>query len=227
MKIINEGYLIETELNGEEILKHIEKCGRTCYKSEGKITDDSAKTMIKMLIGNGHESVLEHFSFSVRFINDRGVSHEEVRHRIASVSQESTRYCNYSNDKFNSGITYIDLSNGISLDTKMRNMSVDDVNFILLEWHDACEDAERHYLKMLELGATPQIARSVLNNSTKTEIVITANLREWRTILKQRTAKAAHPQIRFVMIPLLAELKNLIPVVFDDITVDDVIAEVK
>jgi thymidylate synthase (FAD) len=106
-------------------------------------------------------------------------------------------------------------------------MSVDDVNFILLEWHDACEDAERHYLKMLELGATPQIARSVLNNSTKTEIVITANLREWRTILKQRTAKAAHPQIRFVMIPLLAELKNLIPVVFDDITVDDVIAEVK
>lgn len=221
MKIINEGYVIETELNGEAILKHIEKCGRTCYKSEQNITEDSAKQMIKMLIKNGHESVLEHFSFSVRFINDRGVSHEEVRHRIASFSQESTRYCNYSSDKFDSGITYISIVNGIELDTKMKAMSSDIINDIFNEWYSACEDAERHYLKMIELGATPQIARSVLNNSTKTEIVITANLREWRTILKQRTAKAAHPQMRAVMIPLLKELKTLIPVVFDNIQVEE------
>lgn len=221
MKVINEGYVIETKLNGKEILKHIEKCGRTCYRSEDKITEESGKKMVQMLIARGHESVLEHFSFSVRFINDRGISHEEVRHRIASFSQESTRYVNYSGDKFGNEITYIDLVNGISLDTKMKNMSADDINIILLEWQDACKDAERHYLKMLELGATPQIARSVLNNSTKTEIVITANLREWRTILKQRTPKVAHPQIRCLMIPLLKELQELIPVVFDDIKVEE------
>lgn len=220
MKIINEGYVIETELDGEEILKHIEKCGRTCYKSESLINEDSGKKMVKMLINNGHESVLEHFSFSVRFINDRGVSHEEVRHRIASFSQESTRYCNYSNDKFDSGITYIDIANGITLDPKMKNMSVDVIYAVIDEWTEACRDAEKHYLAMIDKGATPQIARSVLNNSTKTEIVITANLREWRTILKQRTAKVAHPQMRCVMIPLLEELKTLIPVVFDDISVE-------
>lgn len=220
MKIINESYEIMTKLNGNEILKHIELAGRCCYKSESLITEDSSKRMVQMLINKGHESVLEHFSFSVRFINDRGVSHEEVRHRIASFSQESTRYCNYGNDKFDNSVTYIDLSNGIALDPKMRKMDTGLVLEILSEWHKACEDAEAHYLKMLELGATPQIARSVLNNSTKTEIVITANLREWRTILKQRTPKSAHPQIRTVMIPLLEELKTLIPVVFDDITVE-------
>jgi len=219
MKIIKAGYEIETELNGEEILKHIEKCGRTCYKSEDKITEDSAKRMIEMLIKNGHESVLEHFSFSVRFTNDRGVSHEEVRHRIASFSQESTRYVNYSKEKFGNEVTYIDITDGILLDTKMNNMDTSKVVEIIAEWYKACEDAERHYFRMLELGATPQIARSVLNNSTKTEIVITANLREWRTILKQRTAIAAHPQIREIMIPLLKELKKLIPIVFDDIEV--------
>ena len=221
MKIINEGYKIETQINGEEVLKHIEKCGRTCYRSEDLINEDSGKKMVKMLINKGHESVLEHYSFSVRFINDRGVSHEEVRHRIASFSQESTRYCNYNNDKFGSEVTYIDISNGIKLDTKMKNMEVYLVDQIIGEWFNACKDAERHYFKMLELGATPQIARSVLNNSTKTEIVITANLREWRTILKQRTSKFAHPQIRVVMVPLLEELKTLIPVVFDDINVEE------
>jgi thymidylate synthase (FAD) len=221
MKIINENYKIETPLNGEEILKHIERCGRTCYKSEDLITEDSAKKMVKMLINRGHESVLEHFSFSVRFINDRGVSHEEVRHRIASFSQESTRYCNYWNDKFDNGITYINIENGIKLDPKMKCYEEKLNSLIMNEWFDACVDAENHYLKMLELGATPQIARSVLNNSTKTEIVITANLREWRTILKQRTAKVAHPQMRAVMIPLLDELKKIIPVVFDDIEVEE------
>lgn len=221
MRVINENFVIESPIKGEDILKHIEKCGRTCYKSEDLITEDSARKMVTMLINRGHESVLEHFSFSVRLINDRGVSHEEVRHRIASFSQESTRYCNYSNDKFDNGITYIDITNGIAFDTKMRNMDAETIDLIVGEWLLACEDAERHYLRMLELGATPQIARSVLNNSTKTEIVITANLREWRTILKQRTAKAAHPQMRCLMIQLLKKLQELIPVVFDDITVEE------
>ena len=219
MKIIKSNYEIITKINREEILKTIEIVGRTCYKSEDKITEDSASKFVKMLIKNGHEAMIEHFSISIRFINDRGVSHEEVRHRIASFGQESTRYCNYSKDKFGNEITYIDINDGIKLDQKMRNMPVEQINLIINEWLSACEDAERHYFKMLELGATPQIARSVLNNSTKTEIVITMNLREWRHFFRLRCANAAHPQFRELSIPLLNEFKILLPEFFEDIVV--------
>ncbi|MCM1215984.1 MAG: FAD-dependent thymidylate synthase [Lachnospiraceae bacterium] len=202
-------------------LKHIEKIGRVCYKSEGNITEDatSAKDFVKKLIGRGHEAMIEHSSLSVKFTVDRGVSHELVRHRIASFAQESTRYCNYSKDKFGNECTYIDLEGGIKLDAKMKTMSADEINAVLTEWMNAMEDAERHYMRMLELGATPQIARSVLPNSTKTEITITANYREWRAFFKLRTPGSAHPQMREVTIPLLKELKERIPVVFDDIEV--------
>lgn len=162
-----------------------------------------------MLISRGHEAMIEHSSLSVKFIVDRGVSHELVRHRIASFAQESTRYCNYAKDKFGNEITVIKPLFFID-DSEQYN-----------EWKYAMYDAERHYFKLLELGATPQEARSTLPNSTKTEITITANYREWRNFFKLRTAKAAHPQMREVTIPLLAELKERLPVIFDDIAVEE------
>ena len=217
MRVISPSAKILTSIDSLEILKFIEKVGRTCYKSEDKITNESCYKFVKMIVDSGHESVLEHRGFTVEFTNDRGVSHEEVRHRLASFSQESTRYCNYSKDKFDKNITYIDIQGAKKYDKAMDNLDPKTFDLIYNEWYEACLDAERHYMKMIELGATPQLARSVLNNSTKTTICVTANLREWRTILKQRTSPAAHPQIREVMIPLLEELKSNIPIIFDDI----------
>lgn len=223
MNKVKASYEILSDINGIKELQHIEKIGRVCYKSEGNITEDgeSAKKFVKMLIRNGHEAMIEHSSLSVKFTVDRGVSHELVRHRIASFAQESTRYCNYSKDKFGSECTFIDLAEGTILDTKMKNMPAEEINLILMEWDLAMEDAENHYMKMLELGATPQIARSVLPNSTKTEITITANYREWRNFFKLRVPKTAHPQMREVTTPLLNELKKRIPVIFDDIEVTE------
>ena len=200
MKTIKASYEILTPLNGVEILKHIERCGRVCYKSEDRITDESCFNFVRGIIKSGHESVIEHFSFTVKFIVDRGVSHEIVRHRLASYSQESTRYCNYSKDD---DIVFI---YPYWLDEATDN-----------EWRWACGTAERAYLDMLKKGATPQEARGVLPSSLKTEVIMTANLREWRHFLKLRTPISAHPQIREVAIPLLLELQSLIPVVFDDI----------
>lgn len=217
MKCIKPHFIIETDINGNEILKQIEKIGRTCYKSEDKITEDSAVRFVSKLIENGHEAMIEHNAITVRFICDRGVTHEIVRHRLASYAQESTRYCNYSNDKFGNEINAIDISGGIELDTKMSNYSLEIIKLILDEWILAMEDAERHYLKMIELGATPQIARGVLPTSLKTEIVVTMNLREWRHFFRLRTAISSHPQMRELAIPLLEEFKKLLPCVFDDI----------
>lgn len=217
MNIIKANFKIESEVKGIDILKQIEKVGRTCYKSEDKITDDSAVKFVRGLVNRGHEAMIEHSCITVRFTCDRGVSHEIVRHRVASYGQESTRYCNYSNDKFGNEINVIDITPGIKLDSKMKDLSVEVINQVINEWEEAIKDAERHYLKMIELGTTPQIARSVLPNSTKTEIVVTMNLREWRHFFKLRADTPAHPQMREIAIPLLKEFKRLIPVVFDDI----------
>ena len=223
MNIIKPSFEILTPISdgGIEELKHIECIGRVCYKSEDKISEDgeTAKEFVKMLIDRGHEAMIEHSSLSVKFIVDRGVSHELVRHRIASFAQESTRYVNYSLDKFGNEINVIDINGGINLDNKMKNIDALDIADIVYEWKMAMQDAEKHYMKMIELGATPQIARSVLPNSTKTEITITANYREWRNFFKLRTALAAHPQMREVTIPLLKELKDRLPIIFDDIEV--------
>lgn len=223
MNAVKAKYEILTEIsdNGVAELQHIERIGRVCYKSEGKITEDgkSAEKFVTMLIRNGHEAMIEHSSLSVKFTVDRGVSHELVRHRIASFAQESTRYCNYSDSKFGAECTFIDIENSIMLDNKMKSLSGEEITAILTEWTAAMNDAECHYMNMLSLGATPQIARSVLPNSIKTEITITANFREWRNFFKLRTAPNAHPQMREVTRPLLAELKKLIPIVFDDITI--------
>lgn len=186
-------------------------CGN-CYKSEDKITDDSAEKFVENIIKRGHESVLEHCSFTVRFICDRGISHELVRHRIASFSQESTRYCSYDKEKFGNEITVI---HPCFFDTH----TLDGIKREQI-WRTACENAEKAYFEMLANGATPQEARSVLPNSLKTEVVMTANLREWRHFFKLRCSKAAHPQMREVATKLLEKCKEQIPIIFDDIIPD-------
>ena len=221
MRKIKANYKILTEISdgGVRELQHIEQIGRVCYKSEDSITADgeSAKKFVAMLIHNGHEAMIEHSFLSVKFTVDRGVSHELVRHRIASFAQESTRYCNYAKDKFGAECAFIDLEPGIMLDNKMKKMSGEEIALVMAEWTSAMEDAERHYMRLLELGATPQIARAVLPNSTKTEITVSANYREWRNFFKLRVPADVHPQMREVTIPLLKELKGMIPVIFDDI----------
>ena len=219
MKIIKPSYEILTPISdgGIKELQHIEKIGRVCYKSENRVTDDgeSAKKFVKMLISNGHEAMIEHSSLSVKFVVDRGVSHELVRHRIASFAQESTRYCNYSKDKFGNEITVI---LPCFFDTGMGILSN---SLVYQEWKSACECAEERYFNLLKMGATPQEARTVLPNSLKTEITVTANYREWRNFFKLRTAEASHPQMREITIPLLKEIKTLIPIIFDDIEVEN------
>ena len=206
MKIINPSVQLEDEIDGQAILKKIERIGRVCYKSEGNITEDSAERFVKSIIARGHESVLEHVSISVRVICDRGVSHEIVRHRIASYSQESTRYCNYSNDKFGNELTFIRPIFSDKCDAGMMDT-----------FEDTCRFIEKRYFEMLENGATPQEARSILPNAIKTEIVMTMNLREWRHFFRLRCDKAAHPQMRQVANLMLNNFKVRIPVIFDDI----------
>ena len=219
MRILKPQHVIigKDQIEGHKILKHIEKIARTCYKSEDLINDESAEKMIKKLIKMNHLAMIEHASVSVLFTCDRGVTHEIVRHRVASYAQESTRYVNYSKDKFGNEIGYIDIAGGIALDTKMKDLPVETIDVIISEWHQACIDAEKHYMKMLELGATPQIARSVLNNSTKSDINVTMNLREWRHFFELRCDTPAHPQMRELVIPLLKEMSEVIPIVFDDL----------
>lgn len=200
MTIIEPRFSVITAIDGPELLKRVERAGRTCYKSECKITDDSAAEFVRKIMKSGHESVIEHETVSVRVVCDRGVSHEIVRHRIASYSQESTRYCDYGK----AGQIQVVVPPGLS-------------DHALLKWHEAMECAERVYNCLREVGVPPQIARSVLPNSLKTEIVMTLNLRSWRNFFRLRCSPAAHPQMRQIAVPLLAEFKRLIPVVFDDL----------
>lgn len=206
-----------TKDDGDNIIKHLELCARNCYKSEDMITQDSAERMVRRLVMNQHESPIEHASVSVRFVCDRGVTHEIVRHRLASYSMESTRYVNYAGGKSGSEITYIDLSGGISLDKSVSILHPEKIDAIYDEWCRANEDAEHHYMNMIELGATPQIARSVLNNSTKADLIMTANFREWRTFFKLRCSNAAHPQMREVALELLSKMYELFGVLFSDL----------
>lgn len=208
MKIVNAGYEILTEIDGDNELKFIEKVGRVCYKSEDNITEGSANGFVKMLIDKGHEAMLEHSCLTVKFIVDRGVSHEIIRHRLFSFAQESTRYCNYSKGKFGNEITVI----------KPCFFEQDSVEYDI--WENAMLSAEHDYSELLLKGASQQEARAVLPNSLKTEVIVTGNYREWRHFFKLRTAKAAHPQMREVAIPLLEELKSRLAIIFDDIIVE-------
>lgn len=207
MKEINASIRIDDEssVNGKAICQRIERAGRVCYKSEQKTTDDSYKAFIRSIIQRGHESVLEHEKITVCIICDRGVSHEIVRHRIGSYSQESTRYCNYSSEKFDNSITFITPSFWNSADEKM------------VLWRKAMESAEKSYFELIASGAKPQEARSVLPNSLKTELYVTYDLREWRHFLKIRMAKEAHPQMRDIAIMIYEKFMGIIPDVLFDI----------
>ena len=217
MKIIDASYKIlypnldnpETE---KDIYERIERIGRICYKSEADMTEESGEKFVRRLIKRGHEAVLEHAHITVIFTVDRGISHELVRHRLASFAQESTRYCNYSQDKFQNEITVI------------RPFYLDSRSVEYSEWEKVMRTSEKMYMDLLSLGCSPQEARAVLPNSLKTEIAVTANLREWRHILKLRAAGTTgkpHPQMAEIMIPLLKELQEKLPAVFDDIQITE------
>lgn len=199
--------LPESEIN-KEMLKKIERYARVCYKSEDKLAEEPNESFLGTIIKHGHESVIEHEKITLMFITDRGITHEVVRHRLGSYSQESTRYCNYMNEKFGQEINVIE-----------PFFYIGKPEYEI--WKKSCQAAEDHYFALLEAGSTPQEARSVLPNSLKTEIVITYNLREWRHFLRLRSAKGAHPQVKEIAIPLLLLFKEKMPVLFGDIPYEE------
>ena len=247
MRIIQAGVEILTGIDENDIYRRLERIGRVCYKSENAITEESGEKFIRNLVKREHEAMLEHAHLSVLFTVDRGISHEIVRHRIASFAQESTRYCNYSQDKFGNEITVIEPCFFSSIPEEEKRLcrialdhfegeNYDKVADFLhsgkitnrqrayARWYEACEYAEHNYFSLLSNGCTPQEARDVLPTSVKTELVMTANLREWRHFLKLRaagTTGAPHPQMREVAAPLLKELQQKLPAVFDDITLTE------
>lgn len=207
VKIIEPSVEILTDIDGDKVLKHIEKCGRTCYQSYQNETEDttSAKNMIQMLIKMGHESVLEHFLITIKAKIDVGNYKDLTRHRHASFSIESTRFCNYSKGKFGNELTVIQPCN------------IDKDSGIYHIWLKTMNDIEKAYMDMSALGAKPDQLRMILPHSLAAEVTMSANLREWRHIFKMRCQKAAHPSVRQIMLKTLNEFHNRIPVVFDDL----------
>lgn len=203
MKIIKPWIEIE-KIDGKSIMQNIEKACRTCYRSENLITDESYKTLLKNCLNRGHQSILEHEKITIRMCCDIGVYKDLTRHRFGSFSIESTRYCNYGKDKFDNEIKFIEPCN---IDKKE----------LFNEWYSACTEIEQRYLKMAELGATPDQMRMILPHSTAAEVVMTANIREWRHILSLRAAEMTHPSVQQLMIPLLLYFKEKMPELFDDI----------
>jgi thymidylate synthase (FAD) len=233
MKVIDPSFKVLTQIDGLDVLARIESAGRTCYKSEENITPLSSMRFVSNIISRGHESVIEHVSVSVRIICDRGVTHELVRHRLCAYSQESTRYCNYEKEDEITVISpyFFDPFEErkkialpiIEKDKDGMRLTDPHVGFEMMMnsfdvWFLTCLWTQWGYMTLIkEFKAKPQQARSVLPNSLKTEIVVTANLREWRHIFRLRTAKDAHPQMREIMVPLLQVFQEIIPVVFDNI----------
>lgn len=245
MKIIRAGYqIMKPDLDDPKtaamVYRDIEESGRTCYQSAAAMTDETGEKFVRTMVKNGHDAMLEHTSMKVKFIVDRAISHEMVRHRICSFAQESTRYCNYSKNKFGNEITVIEpcFYDSIPKEEKdlciraLRNSFDEEANKFIMDgsftnlhkrytrWYDDCVVSEHDYLDMLELGATPEEARSVLPHSLKTEIVVYTNMREWRNIFKLRAAGEhgkPHPQMLEVMNRLLNECKQKLPALFDDI----------
>lgn len=243
MKITKAGYeIVKPNIRDgqtvKDIFRTLERIGRVCYKSENQITDESSEKFVQRLITNQHTAMLEHDSMTVIFTVDRGISHELVRHRMASFAQESTRYCNYSKDKFGNEITVIEpiWFSGISEKAKaivrdvmdgdpigrseMFEEEISDIVQQYANWYSACRTAEKNYFRMLKNGAKPEEARDILPTSLKTEIVVTTNFREWRHIFDLRAAGITgkpHPQMKEVMVPLLMECAENMPALFGDI----------
>ena len=205
LKIVKPSVEILTPIDGEKILNHIETIARTCYQSQ---QSNNNHNLIKSLIRSEHFAMLEHYGITVKFVTDRGISHEIVRHRLASFAQESTRYCNYIKDKFGNEISVI----------KPQELVKGSFEYIV--WKKQCEQAEKAYFKLIDNGVSPETARSVLPTSLKTTIVMTANVREWRHFLNLRaigTTGKPHPDMQALAINLLNQFKSKIPILFDDI----------
>lgn len=207
MRIVEPWIKVE-KIDGKQIMKRIERACRTCYRSEGKITEDSYKNLIKNCITRGHESVLEHEKVTVRIYDDLGSYKDLTRHRFASFSVESTRYCSYDKDKFGNEIAF------------MNPIYIEDKEMYEL-WKDTMQRIEENYIKMKELGATTDMCRELLPHSVAAEYTMTANIREWKHILSLRANDHVHPSIRQVMIPLLKYFKEQMPDIFGEIPYDE------
>ena len=214
MKIIEPIVEIEN-VDYKKIMKNLERACRTCYRSEDKITEESYKTLLKNCINRGHESILEHEKVTIRMICDIGVYKDLTRHRIASFSIESTRYCNYGKDKFDNQIKFI------------KPVNIDEGTPLFEEWKKSCEEIERHYINMAKLGATPDQMRMILPHSTAALVTMTANIREWKHILELRCTSHAHPAVEQVMIPLLLKFKENMPEIFEDVVYDEIFKKEK
>ena len=221
MKIVEPWIEVEN-FDGKKIMKNIERACRTCYRSEGKITDDSYKKLLTNCITRGHESVLEHEKITIQMICDIGVYKDLTRHRIASFSIESTRYCNYSKNKFDNEIKFIRpvfyTDNWVHTNYEGSAMTEEELKSMY--WYNCMEEIQDTYMKMSELGCIPDEMRMILPHSTAAEVTMTANIREWRHILSLRCAKMTHPAIRQLLIPLLLYFKQEMPELFDNIDYD-------
>ena len=223
MKVIDPTVVVSLQSEPQFIMKMIEEAGRTCYKSEDRIKENSYVAFIERLVRRGHEAMLEHGYATAHFRIDRGISHELVRHRLASFAQESTRYCNYKDKDIEfvrpSWFTNEEADKALeNYSYYLANPSQNIKKYAIIKWFDICQDTGVAYKELINhCGRSPQEARSVLPNALATDIVVTANLREWRTILKLRCAKDAHPDMRYIMLRLLSDMHKLFPPVFEDI----------
>ena len=206
MRLVEPWIKVEN-FDGEKIMKRIERACRTCYRSEDKISEESYKNLLTNCLNRGHESVLEHEKITVRIYSDIGTYKDLTRHRFASFSVESTRYCSYNKDKYGNEIAVVN-------PVYMKDKEVFET------WKKAIEDMEKAYMKMKELGASTDMCREILPHSTAAEYTMTANIREWKHILELRTTNHVHPAIRQVLIPLLLLFKEQMPEIFGDIEYD-------
>jgi len=207
MEIVKPKIIVE-DFDSIKIMKRLERACRTCYRSEDLITEDSYKKLLKNCITKGHESILEHEKITVRMICDVGAYKDLTRHRAGTAfSIESTRYCNYSKDKYTNSIKFIEPT-FIDNDENVE------------EWKNAMQNIENSYMKMASNGARPDELRMLLPHSTAAEVTMTCNIREWKHILSLRCAKTVHPSIRQLLIPLLLKFKEEMPEIFDDVPYD-------
>ena len=206
MRLVEPWIKVEN-FDGVKIMKRIERACRTCYRSEDKISEESYKNLLTNCLNRGHESVLEHEKITVRIYSDIGTYKDLTRHRFASFSVESTRYCSYNKDKYGNEIAVV---NPVYMEDKE----------VFETWKKAIEDMEKAYMKMKELGASTDMCREILPHSTAAEYTMTANIREWKHILELRTTKHVHPAIRQVLIPLLLLFKEQMPEILGDIEYD-------
>lgn len=208
MKIIEPIIQVE-KVDYKQIMKNLERACRTCYRSEGKITEESYKTLLKNCINRGHESILEHEKITIRMVCDIGVYKDLTRHRIASFSIESTRYCNYGKDKFDNQIKFI------------KPVNMEEGTELYEKWYNTCKIIEENYIEMSKMEATPDQLRMLLPHSTAAEVTMTANIREWKHIFSLRCTKHTHPAVEQLMIPLLFKFKKEMPEIFDSIEYDE------